>query len=165
MATTKTQCTSHDSFQKPQQTSFNLQEIKQDELSNALWTPIMSYYKKHKRGSSAFVILHHWMINCDAWRNLKPAPRALYIDLKRRFNGYNNGDIFLSHREASFLLNVHRNSVGGYFKQLQDHGFIKQTQMPYLGPSGIGLSGKWALTEESLNGKPATKEFMRWCKI
>jgi hypothetical protein len=54
--------------------------------------------------------------------------------------------------------------VGGYFKQLQDHGFIKQTQMPCLGPSGIGLSGKWSLTEESLNGKPATKEFMRWRK-
>ena len=32
---------------------------------------------------------------------LKPGPRALYVELKRRYNGVNNGSIYLSHRDAS----------------------------------------------------------------
>ena len=30
--------------------------------------------------------------------------------------------------------------------------------------SGIGQAAQWSLTEERLNGQPATKDFMRWKK-
>lgn len=35
---------------------------------------------------------------------MTPGPRALYPELKRRFNGGNNGGLFLSHREAAYPL-------------------------------------------------------------
>ena len=121
-------------------------------------------YKKHKRGAPQFVMLYNWMIDSEAWLDLKPQPRALYLLIKRRFNGSNNGEIYLSHREAAKLLNMHRNSIGTYFDVLIEHGFLKQTTRPHLGPSGVGQAAKWELTELPVNNRPATKEFMRWRK-
>jgi hypothetical protein len=121
-------------------------------------------YKKQKRGTPQFVMLYNWMIDSEAWLDLKAQPRALYLLIKRRFNGSNNGEIYLSHREAAKLLNMHRNSIGTYFDVLIEHGFLKQTTKPHLGPSGVGQSAKWELTELPVNNRPATKEFMRWTK-
>ena len=86
-------------------------------------------------------------MSCAAWATLKPGPRALYVEMKRRYNGSNNGRITLSHREAARLLNVHRNTVGPWFAELERRGFIRMTQGPCLGPSGIGQSAHWALDE------------------
>jgi hypothetical protein len=120
-------------------------------------------YKHHKRGAGRHVQLPEWLQASEAWATLTPGPRALYIELKRRFNGSNNGQIVFSHRCAAEALNVHRNTVGPWFSELQKRGFICMTQAPYLGPSGIGKASVWALEElPTSNGKPADKAFMRW---
>jgi DNA-binding transcriptional MocR family regulator len=94
---------------------------------------------------------------------MKPGPRALYIELKRRYNGRNNGAIILSHRDAAEALAVHRNTVGPWFEELEARGFIWMAQGPYLGPSGIGLASVWGITEEMTQDmKPARKTFMTW---
>lgn len=121
--------------------------------------------QKFKRGNSPpFVKLEHWLMNCDAWLALKPGPRALYTELKKRFKGGNNGEIFLSHRDAANALGVGRDTVGAYYKKLLEHGFIIETRGHCLGPAGIGQSSSYALTELPLGERPATKEFMRWKK-
>ena len=121
-------------------------------------------YKQHKKGAGRHVQLPEWLLASDAWASLKPGPRALYVELKRRFNGHNNGELFLSHRDAAKLMNVGRDTVGKYYTELQDVGFLQQTVGHCLGPSGRGQSAKWALTEHPLNGAPATKEFIKWRK-
>ncbi|WP_322867340.1 hypothetical protein U5922_014825 [Aquicoccus sp. G2-2] len=99
----------------------------------------------------------------EAWATMRPNPRALYIELKRRFNGTNNGEIYLSHRDAAAALNVHRNSVGPWFRELEERGFIFMTQAPHLGPSGIGQASVWGLAEEPTpDGRPARKTFMKF---
>lgn len=125
-------------------------------------------HKGHKRGHRSshkgrHVQLQEWFQACPAWATLSPGPRALYVELKRRFNGTNNGRIILSHRDAAKALNVHRNTVGPWFRELIERGFVRMMQGPCLGPSGIGLSALWALDEEPTDdGKPARKAFMRW---
>ena len=120
-------------------------------------------YKSKKRGVGQFVQLHQWFMATEAWATLKPGPRALYVELKRRFNGANNGDIFLSHREAAKAINVNRNTITAYFAELQERGFIEMTQGPHLGPAGIGQASKWFLEEEPTpDGKAARKAFMAW---
>jgi hypothetical protein len=104
-------------------------------------------YKYNKRGAGRFVQLPEWIMATDAWATLPPGPRALYVELKRRYNGANNGEIFLSHRDAAIAMNVHRNSVGPWFKVLEKRGFIYMTRAPHLGPSGIGRASTWALAE------------------
>ena len=118
---------------------------------------------KGKRRGGRFVQIEEWFQACEAWATLKPGPRALYVELKRRHNGLNNGKIILSHRDAARLLNVHPNTVGPWFKELEGRGFIHMTQGPCLGPSGIGQSAHWALDElPSCDGQPGRKRFMAW---
>ena len=121
-------------------------------------------YKRHKRGGAEqHVQLPEWLQASEAWATMRPGPRALYVELKRRFKGSNNGAIYLSHRDAAKALNVHRNTVGGYFLELEQRGFIRLTVAPHLGPSGIGEASVWALEElPTQDGKPAGKAFMRW---
>ncbi len=93
----------------------------------------------------------------------EPGPRALYIELKRRYNGRNNGRIILSQRDAAKAINVNRNTVGGYFAELERRGLIAMTQGPYLGPSGVGQASLWALQElPTADGKSAQQAFLKW---
>ena len=121
-------------------------------------------YNRYKRGRAGrHVQLSEWLQASEAWATMKPGPRALYLELKRRFNGTNNGAIYLSHRDAALALNVHRNTVGPMFRELERRGFIRLAIAPHLGPSGIGEASVWALEELSTqDGKMAGKAFMRW---
>jgi DNA-binding transcriptional MocR family regulator len=119
-------------------------------------------YKGKKKGGQKFVQLMEWQLASPAWRSLTPTARALYVELKRRYNRSNNGDITLSHREAAKALNLHRNTVGKYYKELQGAGFIEETEGYCLGPSGVGETSKWLLTElPSKDMRPAKRTFMR----
>lgn len=94
-----------------------------------------------------FVKLDESLLESEAWAFLKPGSRALYVELKRQFNGSNNGKIFLSYRDAAARLGVHRNSVGGYFGAIESVGLIEKTGESKIGPSGIGSAATWRLSE------------------
>ena len=120
-------------------------------------------YKHHKRGAGRFVQLPEWIMATDAWATLPPGPRSLYVELKRRYNGLNNGEIFLSHRDAAIALHVHRNTVGPWFMLLEERGFIHMTRAPHLGPSGVGRASTWALAEaRTTDGGNASMAFKKW---
>lgn len=122
-------------------------------------------YLKGKRGAGRHVQLSEHLQATEAWADLKPSPRALYVELKRRYNGGNNGRIILSHRDAAKALNVNRNTVGAWFKELEAHGFITMTEAPHLGPEGIGRATVWAMQEcSTADGKPARNGYRDWRK-
>lgn len=119
--------------------------------------------KYAKGGGGRFVALQEWMQNTEAWGTMPSGPRALYIEIKRRYNGGNNGTIYLSHRDAATALAAHRNTVGGWFKELERRGFIVMTRAPHLGPSGVGRSSTWALTEfPTIDGHRPTLAFKKF---
>ena len=91
-------------------------------------------YKHQKRGAGRFVQLPEWLLATEAWRNLSLGARGLYVEIKRRYKGGNNGDLRLSHREAAQALNVHRNTVGQWFTELEDLGFIQMMEGHYPAP-------------------------------
>lgn len=115
-------------------------------------------------GGKHWVQLPEWLLSSPAWQSLSVGARALYVEIKRRYKGGNNGDVRLSHREAASALGVHRNTVGPWFRELEALGFIRQLEGPHLGPSGIGQTARWALDEydSDTDSKPALKRFMAW---
>jgi len=120
-------------------------------------------YKKRKRGGGRFVQISEMMQATEAWATLKPGPRALYIELKRRYNGRNNGQILMSCREAADLINVHRNTIPGYLAELQARGFVREVRRGYLGAGGHGIASSWLLCElASADGKAALMTFRTW---
>lgn len=118
---------------------------------------------KTGRSQSRFVQVFEWIMKTEAWETMPSGPRSLYLELKRRYNGTNNGTIYLSHRDAAKALAAHRNTVGGWFQTLEERGFIIMTRGPHLGPSGVGIASTWALTEyPTKDGKRATNLFKEW---
>jgi hypothetical protein len=97
-----------------------------------------------------------------AWRALSYGARCLYITLKSFFNGRNNGQIYLGVRKAAQELNASRSSTERWFRELQEHGFIRPTQKAFLGVEGHASATYWRLTELGCMGEQPTREFKEW---
>ena len=106
-----------------------------------------------------FVKLTYPLIESEAWRWLRPISKAVYIELKRRYNGLNNGKISLSLSEAAHIIKASKSSISRALKQLETHGFIKLIKKGYF--TGR-MASEYALTDEQLDGYPPTREWRRW---
>ena len=72
----------------------------------------MSRWRKFGRGSSEpYLTLRYWFLNSPAWSSLRVGPRALYLEMAKRYNGSNNGRISYSVREGAAALHVSKGSV------------------------------------------------------
>ncbi|TWA55645.1 hypothetical protein FB008_102213 [Sinorhizobium medicae] len=113
--------------------------------------------------------MHVWLLSSEAWKATTVYERALYFELKQLYNGRNNGDIALSHREAECLINCSNKPVATAFEGLIQKGFIKvgmRGSFHWKNRAPGGRSTRWILTEYPIDvperSLVATKEFMRW---
>ena len=106
-----------------------------------------------------FVKLTYPLIESQAWRWLRPISQSVYIELRRRYNGLNNGRISLSLSEAAHILKASKSSISKALKQLETHGFIKLIKKGYF--TGR-MASEFALTDEQLDGYPPTREWRQW---
>lgn len=118
--------------------------------------------KRDKEGNgSKFVKLDHWIFEHPSYRALSLGARGLFWELIRKYDGYNNGRLFLSHRMAALRLGCSRNTVGRYYKELEHADFIVKIRGHCLGPVGKGQSVQWALTHIPADGCKATMQFKK----
>ncbi len=118
-------------------------------------------------GEAQHVRLYRWELTSPAYRSLSIGARALLVELKALYNGNNNGELFLSTREASRRLNRQngRNQAARLFAELEDRGFIRaRSRGDFKVKSGVmvGRATCWILTEFPFGGALPTKDFMRW---
>lgn len=118
--------------------------------------------KTHRVKSGQHVQLLEWFQEQAAWATMKPGPRALYIELKRRYRGGPKAEVKLSQRDAAKALNTDRGAVANYFKTLIERGFIALTLGHHLGAFGKGVPATFRLTELPHEGAVATKDFTKW---
>ena len=122
------------------------------------------------KGGSCFLQMSHYLLDCDAWRACSVYERSLYLAIKRHFNGFNNGAISYSHRQAQEDLGCSNKPVMAAFKGLQEKGFIRETQKGAFHwktrVNGRMRATTWALTEHPIDEPEkhltATKDFMKW---
>ncbi|ESY87521.1 hypothetical protein X739_05935 [Mesorhizobium sp. LNHC220B00] len=132
-------------------------------------------HDRRGRGESDghFFQVYEWFMRSTAWQAATVYERSLYLEIKRRYNGRNNGAISLSHREAEALLDCSNTAVEKAFKGLQCKGFIKPQQKGSFGWKTTkdgrkqGRATRWRLTElpqdlpvRELAG--GSKEFVKW---
>lgn len=118
---------------------------------------------RHRQKRDAKHVRLYWHeMECEAWRHASLGERCLYIELKYRFNGANNGHISMSQREAGELLNVRPHTAGDYFTGLIDKGFIALSQDSAFNMKR--MAREWRLTEYPCDktGWSATKDYRRW---
>src|SRR5262245_18748803 len=81
-----------------------------------------------------------------AWRSLSFGARCLYIELKKLYNGSNNGKLYLSAREAAERMPTNRMSANRWFHELEDRGFIMPAQkssFDWKSGAGEGVATTW----------------------
>ena len=110
-----------------------------------------------------YVRLTHWLLDSSAWQALAPDGVKVLIDVWKRHNGINNGEISYAVREAE-AIGVSKDRAARAFVDLVDKGFLK-----VRGDSAFTMKGTtartWELTAEPCKDRPATKEFMVWRPI
>lgn len=118
---------------------------------------------RHRQNRDAKHVRLYWHeLDSAAWRHASLGERCLYIELKYRFNGTNNGYISMSQREAAELLGCKPHTAGLYFTGLQDKGFIALAQDSAFNMKR--MAREWRLTEypcHKSNQQP-TKDYRRW---
>ena len=81
--------------------------------------------KRHK----SFVMLPRKTLNREHWRELGPAAKIIYIHLKAKYNGQNNGHIRLHYSELVGIKGLSSPStISKAFRELIDREWIKKTQ-------------------------------------
>ena len=115
--------------------------------------------KPFKRRRERFVCLPNPRLESQAWQDLSPKAVCILIELYRRFNGSNNGEIGLSCREAACVAHCGKGNANRFFQELIEHGFIKLNNK---GHYQNRHASTWILTTEPYEGKAPTNEWKYW---
>lgn len=113
------------------------------------------------RKAGQYVPISYAMAKSPAWRSLGGPAAKVYVELRSRFNGRNNGDLSLSCDEAKRLLHLGKTTVKRAFDELQEKGFIVKTS------SGHWYGRKaatWSVTDRKHSNHLATNEWQNWRK-
>ena len=117
------------------------------------------------KGEGRYVSLRHWLLDSAAWHSLSAGARAVYVMLSQRYAGpgSNNGSIPLSVREVVDELHVGKATAHGYFRELQERGFIEVVIRGTFTRKDRRAT-EWRLDEYpcDTSGDLAVKRFMRW---
>jgi hypothetical protein len=133
--------------------------------------------RKYRSNQPRFVQLFHWEMDQAAYRDLSANARAIYVEIKRRYNGSNNGFIVYSVRQAAHELKIGKTTAAKALTELQTHGFIVPEQRGAFHWK-IDVTGErhrpaseWRLTifhndrVHGIESKYPTKDFTRWPEI
>ncbi len=113
--------------------------------------------RSKKRGK--VVALGDGMLTSEAWRSLSGSAMRYYVELRRQFNGTNNGAIHLSLEQAHKRLGMAKDTALRAQKELADKGFIRMTAK---GGFHQRLAKTWALTDEPAPLTPPTFDYKNW---
>src|SRR5438128_644061 len=95
--------------------------------------------RKHRRrvnatgrsegGDAQHVRLYRYEMESAAYRSLSLGARSLLIELRGLHNGSNNGELFLSVREAGRRLDCDKDFAAKLLAELRDRGFIRPREV------------------------------------
>jgi hypothetical protein len=119
-----------------------------------------SLASKHRR-KGGFIMRHEEILASPAYRDLTPIARCLLEEFQHIYRPNRNGQLSISVKNASALLNAHKDTAGRAFYELAEHGFIALKKDHYLRER---LAREWALTFEPLNNREPTDDWLKWVK-
>jgi hypothetical protein len=101
-----------------------------------------------------------------SYKTLSVGARALLFELKALYHGRNNGELYLSVREAAERLGTKStNSVMDWFWELQDRGWVKPRVAVGFNQKSAArarMATCWAIAEYPTPGAAPTREFVTW---
>jgi hypothetical protein len=121
-------------------------------------------HKGNSKKDAPHLRLYDWLTESKAWTDLSTDARALYILLKQKYRGINNGRIVLSVRQACENLQIGKTTAAKAFEELEAHGFIEIVIRGSFNSRKDRRATEWRLTEHScdVSGELPSKRFMSW---
>jgi len=104
---------------------------------------------------------YEYMLASPAYRSLSCYAKCLLVEFYRLYDGDNNGELFMSMREAARRIGTSVNPAQSALAELQAKGFTRARQNGAFSYKARHAT-KWILTEFNFQGDSATKDFMRW---
>ena len=101
----------------------------------------MNYKKKKKLPS--FVAISRKTLQGEEWRELYPPARDIYLQLKRKYVGYNNGQLVLHYSELKGMYSS--STISKAFKELENNGWVERERIGglYRFHNEYRLTGKY----------------------
>ena len=119
--------------------------------------------RQNKKGRSKsdgqYMTLSYFQVHHPAWRSLSGPAIKVWIELRSRFNGRNNGKLALSLDEGARLLGMSKSTVRRAYQELEKKGFIVMTKQGHWYGR---LATEWRITDQSCDGHPATHDWQNW---
>lgn len=102
--------------------------------------------------------LPYSMTQHPVWRSLSGNAIKVFIEMRGRFNGSNNGKIRLSLEDGARTLGMGKETIRRATQELVAKGFIVQTKAGHF----YGRKAtEWRLTDCECDGQPATRDWQR----
>lgn len=98
-------------------------------------------------------------LRSPAWLSLSGPAARLWLHLRARYNGSNNGRLILSLEEGARDLHLGKATVQAAFKELESKGFvICKRRGHWYGRR----ASEWAVTDVPIDGAVPTNEWRDW---
>lgn len=111
------------------------------------------------KGEEQYVPIPYSMARSDAFRTLSGPALKVWVEIRSRYNGYNNGQLSLSYQEAADLLHLSKSTVRRAFEELEDRGFIKR-RVP--GHWYGRRAAEYIMTDRKHAGELPTRDWLNW---
>lgn len=117
------------------------------------------FKRKRRRSGEQFVPIPYRMAESAAWRSLSGPAVKVYIELRRRYNGGNNGMMSLSLDEGARLLGIGKATADRALKELQEKGFITMRERGHW----YGRRATtWIVADRPYGAAPPTNHWRNW---
>jgi hypothetical protein len=116
---------------------------------------------RNRRGNAEehYFALSYPMARSSAFRLLGGSALKVFIEVRTRFHGGNNGDLSLSMDEAARLLGIGKATAQRAFAELEEKGFLRMTR---LGQWVGRQATTWRTTDKGCKGELPTNDWKAW---
>ena len=125
----------------------------------------MTKRRKRKGTSLRFTALFEWEMDLPSWQEMSVYGRCTIIELRRKFNGHNNGKIVMSVRELAKLLNCHKDTALKALREVEKKGWALPTLKGCFSQKTNKTATIWRITNQPIGlgvEIDETKEYARW---
>jgi hypothetical protein len=115
--------------------------------------------KGRSKGGEQYAPLSYALLHSVAWRSLSGPAVKVFLELRTRFHGANNGQLIFSLDEGKRLLGLGKTTVQRALTELQDKGLVVCTRK---GQWYGRLASTWATTDRPSDHAPASNSWKAW---